>query len=303
MNFVTRFINKLKRSPRSESDPEDAAVNGTGTAFPRIIFPLYLHEQGVNLITHAANQGIPTSSTRSQSRVGEKKADIQVPSIAAGGRTSTELNVSEEAHHNPAAMLSDTRQKLIDRGQLKVDPSFESVREGDLIETSGRIEGADLLTQTQGLLEASTLASAVLKTAMPNQRGRGGGKNKGNQTVMGMNFDQVNNLMNILTSTRANNPEGFLLQKTKDGYTVRLDTVRECFSSPINEQYSVFVMGFVKRKLEEQDDPIQLTPDNIKPMRPLMTQLNQVWGNVYENQPLVKELTGPCLIVIPVCIH
>ena len=218
-----------------------------------------------------------------------------MPSFSVGAAANTQENVSQESQHNPAVMLSDTRQKLVERGQLKVAPTFNTVEVGDMVEITGLIIGADLTTQTQGIMEAGNLASEIIKTIPKTQRQA--------QSRLGMSVNEAKGVMDILARSRGENPEGHLILESPEGYRVRLDTDRGCFLRLINEHYIVSAIGVVKRKLESEDDPLPLMPQNVKPIRPLMEQLDKLWENVYENQPLVKELEGPCLIVIPVCIH
>ena len=168
------------------------------------------------------------------------------------------------------------------------------------MEIAGRIGGADISTQTQGIMQAATFASEIIKSIPRSQRAKA---TRSAQNKIGMTLDEANTVLTQLGKSRDENPEGHLILASNEGYAVRLDTDRNCFLRPINEHYVVSAIGMVKRKLEPQDPPIPLMPENVKPIRPFIEQLDQAWANVYENTPLLKELQGPCLIVTPVCIH
>ena len=293
MSTFRDLLNKLLgRTNRQNSSNEHV---GPIPNRPRIILPLYVYEPGVEQLTYEANQGIPTSSTRSESRTREGTGKIQVSSFGVGATANNQENVSQESHHSPAVMLSDTRKKLVDTGQLKISPTFNEVEIGDMVEITGVIRGADIGTQTQGIMEAGKLASEIIKTIPANRRPA--------QSRKGIRVTDAQSVLDVLAKSRGENPEGHLILESQEGYRVRLDTDRDCFLRAINEHYVVSAIGIVKKKLESEDDPLPLMPQNVKPIYPLMEQLDQLWENVYENQPLVKELEGPCLIVIPVCIH
>ena len=295
---MVKIKNLFKGLSRRKGGPKQGGVNQTDpseTHKSKIILPLYVYEPGVAQLTYEANQGIPTSSTKSESRLREGTGNIQLPSLNAGATANTQQNVSQEIQHSPVVMISDTRQKLLERGQLVIDPSFEDVEEGDFVEVTGTIESADLMTQTEGLMRAATLAAELIKT-VPNNR---------KQAVkrFGITPDGAKSVMDLLSKSSGENPEGHLILSNKQGYRVRLDTDRNCFLRPINEHYVVSAICVVKRKLKSDEPPIPLTPDNVKPIKPLLDQLEEQWGNTFEGQTLLKELAGPCLIAIPVCIH
>ena len=295
MAYVKRWVEKILGKDAERTNAPSVAGNRAEIGKPKIILPLYAYEPGIDLLTHAANEGIPTSSTKSEARVREGKGNIQIPVVSAGARASAQSNISQESLHSPAVMLSDTRQKLAEQQRLKIDPSFAEVSEGDLVEVAGCVAGADVSTQTQGLMQAALLASQILTTIPGNQ------KRKMNNA--GLSLEHMQAMLEKLSKSKDDNPGGHLILKCRKGYMVRVDTDRNCFLRPINEHYAVSTIGMVKRKIESGDPPLSLMAENVKPLQPLIEQLEQKWGNVFEGQSLLKELEGPCLIVIPICIH
>ena len=181
-------------------------------------------------------------------------------------------------------MISATRKTLIEKGRLAVDPGFDEVKEGDLVEVTGPIEAADLMTQTEGLMKAATLASELMKTVTSGKR----------KTIpqMGITPDGAKSVMDLLSKSAGENPEGHLILSNKQGYKVRLDTDRNCFLRPVNDHYVVSAICVVKRRLTSDDPPIPLMPENVKPIRPIIEQLEEQWGNTFENQALLKELSN-----------
>ena len=265
--------------------------------FKLAIVPLYLDEEGVDILAHTAYEGNLISKTNAVSSKSQRKLDLGPKGLKGSFGKDAEEKTLLQSEFRSSSMLAETMLTLIEQDALRKNPKFAEIEVKDLIKISGCIESADILTKTDDLMSGVELASNLLDTGRVKRGGRQRVRLPKRQ------FEGLKKTIHALKEARQKNTDRYWVVSTEMDYSAVIAINTEFILRSIGEGYTISVVGIVQRIVSETQPPISLLSSNVTLIKPMIEQLDELWGQAYEDDPPAKDLPGPCLVITPIFIY